>query len=167
MSPDKQAEVARAVGIGAVKYADLSQNVQSLVRFTWEKALALNGNSAPYLQYAVARVSSVRDKYEERFPDGRLEDHPVRLQDPAERALAVKLVRFPETLVRATEGCKPNVLTDYLYDLSQCYSSYYQNVPFLKAEDGVRESRVRLCGVVAAVIRKGLELLGIETPERI
>ena len=170
-SPDMdevvQQEVARAVGMGAVKYADLSQNTQSLVTFTWDKAMALNGNSAPYLQYAYARIASVRDKYAERFPDGNIDAHAISITEATERALAVKLIRFPETLIRATQASKPNVLCDYLYELAQAYSSYYQNVPFLKAEEGTRESRVRLCGVAAAVIKKGLDLLGIDTPARI
>ncbi|MEI6972308.1 MAG: arginine--tRNA ligase, partial [bacterium] len=164
---DRAKAVAKAVGLGAVKYADLSQNPQSEVVFTWDKALALNGNSAPYLQYAYARIASVRDKYRERFPGVDPDSYPVRLVDPLEKGLALGVARFPEALVRAADGCKPNALTDYLYDLAQAYSTYYQNVPFLKAEEGVRESRVRLCGTVAKVLRKGLELLGIETPERI
>lgn len=163
----RQREVARAVGIGAVKYADLSQNPQTLVTFTWEKALALDGNSAPYLQYACARIASVQDKYRERFPGGQPEAAPIRLEEPIERTLALRLARFPDTVIRATESYRPSMLADYLYDLAQAYSTFYQNVPFLQAPEGVRESRVRLCGTVASVLRKGLDLLGIEAPERI
>jgi len=155
------------VGVGAVKYADLSQNPQSLVTFTWEKALALDGNSGPYLQYAYARIASVRDKYTERFREGDLGAHPITFTEPIERRLAIKLLRFPEAVIRAAGDYKPNTLTEYLYDLAQTYSTFYQNVPFLKAGEGVRESRVRLCGLVAAALRKGLDLLGIETPGRI
>ncbi len=167
LDPEQQNEVARAVGIGAVKYADLSQNPQSLVTFTWDKALSLEGNSGPYLQYAYARIASVRDKYRERFPDVDLNVCELKLSEPVERSLALKLARFPEIVVRSAHAFKPSILTDYLYDLAQAYSNFYQNVPFLKAEEGVRESRVRLCGMIAAVLRKGLNLLGIETPERI
>ena len=167
MAPERQKDVARAVGIGAVKYADLSQNPQSLVTFTWEKALAMDGNSAPYLQYAYARIASVLDKYAEQVPGKRLADFPVVLGEPIERTLAVKLARFPEAVTRAAETYKPSALADYLYDLAQTYSSFYQNVPFLKAPEGVRESRVRLCGVVARVLRQGLNLLGIQTPDRV
>ena len=167
MPAERQREVARTVGIGAVKYADLSQNPQTLVTFTWEKALALDGNSAPYLQYAYARICSVRDKYKEQFPATDPDAVPLQFSAPVERALAVKLAQFPEIVIRAAHGYKPSVVTDYLYDLSQTYSSFYQNVPFLKAPEGVRESRVRLCGIVAKVLRTGLSLLGIETPERI
>jgi len=167
MSPDQRAEVARAVGIGAVRYADLSQNPQSLVTFTWDKAMALEGNSGPYLQYACARIASVKDKYAERFPGADLSEHPVVIADPYERKLAVQLARFGETVERAAGQCKPSVLCEYLFDLAQIYSGFYQNVPFLKADDGIRESRVRLCGITAAVLRTGLGLLGIETPSRI
>ncbi len=167
MPPEAQKEVARAVGIGAVKYADLSQNPQSLVTFTWDKALALNGNSGPYLQYSYARIRSVQDKYAERFPGKDPETFPIVLGEPSERALAMRLLRFGESAALAARSFKPNVLADYLYDLCGVYNAFYQNVPFLKADEGVRESRVRLCGIVARVLRQGLDLLGIETPERI
>jgi len=167
MPEETRREVARAVGIGAVKYADLSQNPQTMVTFTWDKALALDGNSGPYLQYAYARIASVHDKYTERFPDGNLGAHALVLTEPIERELAMKLLRFPDVVVRAAETYKPSTVADYLYDVAQCYSTFYQNVPFLKAEEGVRESRVRLCGITARILRRGLALLGIETPDRI
>ena len=163
----QQKEVARAVGIGAVKYADLSQNPQSLVTFSWDKALALDGNSAPYLQYAYARIRSVQDKYREQFPGRDPGAFPIRLDEPAERALALQVARFAEAVTLAARTFKPSALADYLYDLSGLYNAFYQNVPFLKAPDGVRESRVRLCGITARILRQGLNLLGIETPERI
>ena len=167
MDPAQQKEVARAVGIGAVKYADLSQNPQSLVTFTWDKALALEGNSAPYLQYACARIASVQDKYAERFPGQNPRAYPISVTEPLERQLASRLVRFPDVVIRAAEAYKPNILADYLYDLAQIYSAFYQNIPFLKAEEGIRESRVRICDVTAKTLRCGLNLLGIETPARI
>ena len=167
MPESEQKEVARAVGIGAVKYADLSQNPQSLVTFTWDKAMALDGNSGPYLQYAYARIASVRDKYCERFADKNPDEYPLIVSEPIERLLMVKLARFGDVVARAAESCKPNVLTDYMYDLAQTYSSFYQNVPFLKADEGLRESRVRLCGMVAGVLGKGLELTGIQPLSRI
>lgn len=167
MDAARQKEVARAVGIGAIKYSDLSQNPQTLVIFTWEKALSLEGNSAPYLQYAYARIDSVRDKYAERFPGKDPDAYPLRFSEPLERALAIKLIRFPEAVIYAAHNYKPSSLADYLYELSQLYSSFYQNVPFLKADEGLRESRVRLCGIVARVLGQGLHLLGIETPDRI
>jgi len=167
MPEAQQREVARAVGIGAVKYADLSTHPRSLVTFTWEKAMALEGNSGPYLQYAYARIASVRDKYAERVPGGDPERWPVRLGQPVERALALRIAQFPETVVRAAAAYKPSLLAEYLYNLAGVYNTFYQNVPFLQAEEGVRESRVRLCGITAAVLKTGLDLLGIETPTRI
>ena len=170
-SPDmpagQQQAVARAVGIGAVKYADLSQNPQSAVTFTWEKALAMDGNSAPYLQYAYARIASVIDKHAERFPECDWRREPIALDAPQARRLAVRLARFADAVLDAAEQEKPSLLADALYDLSQAYSSFYQNVPFLKADAGIRESRVRLCDLVAQVLRRGLALLGIDTPDRI
>jgi len=162
-----QCEVARCVGLGAVKYADLSQNPQSLVTFTWDKALALDGNSAPYLQYAHARIRSVLDKYAAQFPDGDWRAAPLRADEPAARRLLLRLLRFPDAVRRAAQTYRPNTLADYLYDLAQTYSTFYQTVPFLKAPAGVRESRLRLGALVARVLRQGLDLLGIETPERI
>jgi arginyl-tRNA synthetase len=167
MDPERQRQVARAVGLGAVKYADLSQNPQSMITFTWEKALALEGNSAPYLQYAYARIASLLDKYAERHPGIVLEQHPVVITEPLERRLATRLLRFPDVVIRAADNYRPNILCDYLFDLAQVYSTFYQTVPFLKAEEGVRESRVRLCDLVARTLRTGLSLLGIETPDRI
>ena len=170
-SPDmpegQRREVARAVGIGAVKYADLSQNPQSLVTFTWDKALALDGNSGPYLQYAYARIASVQDKFAERFPGLDPAAFPIRFTEPVERRVALQVLRFPDVVCLAADAYKPSMLADYLFELAQVYSTFYQTVPFLKAEPGVRESRVRLCGAVATVLRKGLHLLGLETPERI
>lgn len=163
----RQGEVARAVGIGAVKYADLCQSPQTAIVFSWDKALSLEGNSAPYLQYAHARIRSVMDKYRERFPTGDFASQPLCLEKAAERTLALKLLQFAPAVGRAAHQYKPNLLADYLYDLAQAYSAFYQQVPFLKAAPGTRESRVRLCQGVAGVLRRGLDLLGIATPDRI
>ena len=170
-SPDmpeaQQREVARAVGIGALKYADLSQNPQSLVTFTWEKAMALDGNSAPYLQYAHARIRSVLDKHAAQFPEERVSAHEPACGMDIERALGLKLLQFPEAVLGATRHYRPNYLADYLYELAQQYSTYHQTVPFLKADDAVRGGRMRLIGMVADTLQAGLGLLGIEAPERI
>ena len=163
----KQLELAKAIGIGAIKYMDLSQNPQSLVTFTWDKALSLDGNSAPYLQYAYARISSVYDKYKEKYNLEKLEKFNINISEIIERRLAIKLLKFPDAINAAIENYKPNILCDYLYELSQLYSSYYQNLPFLKAEEGIRESRIKICSLTAKILKKGLYLLGIRTPERI
>jgi len=167
MPEAEQKELARAIGIGAIKYTDLSQNPQSLVTFTWEKALNMEGNSAPYLQYAYARISSVYDKFHALYPDTDLTDCPIAIEHELERRIAIKVSRFPAAVRAAANNYRPNILADYLYDLAQIYSSFYQNVPFLKADAGVRESRIRLCRATAATLKHGLDLLGIETPERI
>jgi len=167
MPKNEKKEVARAVGIGAIKYADLSQNPQSVVTFSWDKALALNGNSAPYLQYTYARIRSVESKYLSQFPNSDLNSFPIVLQEPQERLLALYLLRFAEVVPLAAQLFKPSILAEYLYQLASAYNLFYQNVPFLKAPDGVRESRIRLGGIIAGILKKGLDLLGIETPERI
>jgi len=167
MPEEQQKDLAKAIGIGAIKYTDLSQNPQSLVTFTWEKALNMEGNSAPYLQYAYARISSVYDKFHAQFPKAELDEYSIIVEHEIERRLAIKLSRFPAAVRGAAENYRPNIMADYLYDLAQIYSSFYQNVPFLKAEEGVRESRIRLCRSTAATLKQGLGLLGIETRERI
>ncbi len=167
MPAEQQKDLAKAIGIGAIKYTDLSQNPQSLVTFTWEKALNMEGNSAPYLQYAYARISSVYDKFHAQYPDTELNQYSIIIEHKIERRLAVKLSHFSAAVHGAAENHRPNIMADYLYDLAQIYSSFYQNVPFLKAEQGVRESRIRLCRSTAATLKQGLDLLGIETPERI
>ncbi len=166
LDDDLKKEVARKVGLGAVKYADLSQNRQSTILFTWEKALSLEGNSAPYLQYAYARIQSVFRKYEEQFAGGAWQDKQISLQEDLEIQVAKKVMEFPEQVYRAVGTCRPNQITDYLYELASIYSRFYQNLPFLKAPDGVRESRLALCDLVCRVIATGLGLLGIEVPDR-
>mgnify|MGYP001201884794 FL=1 len=164
---EDQEDLAKAIGIGAVKYMDLSQNPQSLVTFTWEKALNMEGNSAPYLQYAYARISSVIDKYSDQFGIELLDKVSITLEEPIERKIALKICRFESAVTSAAMYYKPNILADYLYELSQLYSSFYQNVPFLKAQPGTRESRIRICRLTANILKQGLHLLGIETRERI
>jgi arginyl-tRNA synthetase len=163
-----QVEVARALGIGAIKYTDLSQNPHSLVTFTWEKALDTKGNSAPYLQYSYARNRSVMDKYAARFPAADLDAFGIHLEEEIERKLVLKMAQFNEVFQAALGHYRPNLLADYLYELAQLNSSFYQNLPkFLDSDEGLRESRIKLCSLVAAILRRGLDLLGIRTPERI
>lgn len=167
MTEEEQRALAAVIGIGAIKYADLSHDPQTLIVFTWEKALALEGNSGPYLQYAYARVCSLLDKYAAQMPGADPLANALRLEEPIEKELALRLMQFPAAVVRAAEAYKPSVLADYLFGLSQTYSSFYQRSPVLKAEPAVRDSRVRLCAMVAQVLAEGLGLLGIGTPRRI
>ena len=154
--------LAKAIGFGAVKYADLSHDPATAIDFDWDKALALEGNSGPYLQYAFARVSSLMDKAGEFERTG-----PFAVETPAEKRLALQLMEFPGAVVRAAEAYKPSILADYLFQTAQLYSSFYQNSPILKSEEPLRGGRLRLCALFGKVLQRGLELLGIESPKRI
>jgi arginyl-tRNA synthetase len=164
LSEEEQARVARVVGIGAVKYADLMQNRTADYRFSWDKMLALDGNTAPYLQYVYARIRSI-------FRKGELEGwHPepsieVRLVEPEEQALAKQMIRFGDALLEVEQTYKPNVLASFLYDLATKFNLFYQAQPVLKAPADQRPTRLLLCYLTARYLQKGLELLGIETLE--
>ena len=171
-SPDMPEDEARAlaeqIGIGAVKYSDLSMDPITTIRFSWDTILTLQGNSGPYLQYAHARIRSLLDKYAEAFPCEDWRAAPILLGDPLERALARRVAAYPEAVAAAGAKCRPNLLADYLFGLAQDYSSFYQKLSVLKAEDpAVRAGRARLCAAVAAVLKRGLGVLGIAAPERI
>ena len=157
--------LARAIGIGAVKYSDLSHDPITDIDFSWDKALALEGNSGPYLQYAYARVCSLLDKPEASAGDGTGTDFAVAT--PTEKRLALQLLEFPGAVVRAAEAYKPSVLADYLFQTAQLYSSFYQNSPILKSEDAVKFARLRLCALFGEILKTGLGLLGIDTPRHI
>jgi arginyl-tRNA synthetase len=167
MPEAEQKELAAAIGIGAIKYADLSHDPQTLIVFTWEKALALEGNSGPYLQYAYARVCSLLDKYAAQAPGAEPLRNALALAEPIEKTLVLQLLQFPAAVVRAAEAYKPSILADYLFGLSQTYSSFYQRSPVLKADSEVRDSRIRLCAMTAQALAEGLHLLGMRTPRRI
>jgi len=173
LSEEEKDRIAHIVGIGGVKYADLAQNRTSDYVFSWDKMLSLQGNTAPYMQYAYARVRSIFQKgYPDEAERRRIEDElrtdasPIPVPEPAEAALGKTLLRFPETLDRALSDYRPNVLAAYLYDLAQAFTRFYDACPVLKSEEPTRTHRLRLCGLTARVIAKGLELLGIETAER-
>ena len=167
MPPEQQQALARDIGIGAVKYADLSHDPQNMIVFTWDRALALDGNSGPYLQYAYARICSLLDKYRAAYPDRDPLSAELLLNEPVEKQLALHILQYASAVVRAAEAYKPSLLADYLFALAQLYSSFYQRFPILKADEAIRDSRAHLCALVAQVLREGLGLLGIATPERI
>jgi arginyl-tRNA synthetase len=154
-------EIARVVGLGAVKYADLLPNRQSDYLFSWDKMLALSGNTAPYLQYAYARIRSIFRKAE----SGNLKAE-IKLAEPQEIALAKQLLTFGLTLEAVIEEYRPNFLCNYLYDLAGRFTSFYEACPVLKAEPAVRASRLVLCELTARVLKQGLEVLGIEVVEQ-
>ena len=156
-------KLAEQIGYGAVKYTDLSHDPITDIDFSWDKALALEGNSGPYLQYAYARVCSLLDKAGN--PD--LSGAAFTCAESVERQLALQLLQFGPTVLRAAESYKPSVLADYLFQTAQLYSSFYQRSPILKSEPAVRDARLRLCALFGTVLSTGLRLLGIETPTRI
>ncbi len=156
-------KVARAVGIGAVKYADLRQNRASDYQFDPDKLVSFNGNAGPYLQYAYARVASIFAKGGEDLEAVRGE---IRLESPTEERLGRVLVRFGEVVHQATESSLPHLLTDHLYDLAKSFMSFYEANPVLKAEGAVRQSRLGLAALSARQMRRGLDLLGIDVVER-
>ncbi len=164
--PDDLDRVARVIGIGAVKYADLSQNRQSNYVFSFDKMLSLKGNTAPYLQYAYARMRSILR--EARPAEGSAPGEVrVVLGEPQERDLARHLIEFADVAARTADELAPNHLCAYLYELSQAYNQFYEHCPVLRAEDPVRASRLALCEATAATLRIGLGLLGIEVLERL
>ncbi|HEY1717897.1 MAG TPA: arginine--tRNA ligase [Verrucomicrobiae bacterium] len=154
-------EIARVVGIGAVKYADLLPNRQSDYIFSWDKMLALQGNTAPYLLYAYARIKSIFRKAE----SGKRKAEIV-LAATEEIALAKHLLNFGLTLEAVAEEYRPNFLCNYLFELAGKFTGFYENCPVLKSEGAVRDSRLALCDLTARVLKLGLETLGIETVEQ-
>jgi arginyl-tRNA synthetase len=166
MTADDRRHVAETVGIGAIKYADLSQNRTTDYVFSFDKMLQLTGNTAAYMQYAVARVEGIFTKGGVDREMLRRECDGVLLSDPKERALALELLRFGESLEDVEADARPNVLTAWLYDLAGCYSTFYDSLPVLKAEGPERDSRLALCDLTGRVLRRGLDLLGIGTVEK-
>ncbi len=155
-------EIARVIGLGAVKYADLLPNRQSDYIFSWDKMLALQGNTAPYLVYAYARIKSIFRKSE----GGNLKPE-IKLAAAEELTLAKHLLNFGITLEAVAEEYRPNYLCNYLFELAEKFSSFYENCPVLKAEDqATKNSRLALCDLTARVLKRGLETLGIETVEQ-
>jgi len=167
LSSEERAQVAETVGIGALKYADLSQNRTSDYMFSYEKMLAMNGNTGAYMQYAYARVRSIFARGDVDVEALRASGTPIRLDSPAERALGLELLRFSEALDLVVADYRPNQLTAYLFDLANRYSTFYEQCPVLKAEtEPLRYSRLLLCDLTARTIRQGLELLGISVVEK-
>jgi arginyl-tRNA synthetase len=168
LSEAELAQIAEAVGLGAVKYADLSQNRTSDYVFDWKKMLAMDGNTATYMQYAYARVHGIFRKGNVSPASLRANPPEVLLREPHERALALQLLRLSEALDTATADYAPNAITSYLWDLAKTYSGFFQNCPVLKAEsEALRASRLLLCDLTGRTIKRCLDLLGIRAMERI
>ncbi len=167
LTTDVKRDIAETVGIGAIKYADLSQNRTSDYKFDYDKMLATEGNTATYMQYAYARNRSIFRKAELDPATLRADPPSVSLDTPFERALALQLLKLEESLLSAVAEYQPSAITAYLWDLAKTYSGFFQNCPVLKAEsDALKQSRLLLCDLTARVLQKCLDLLGIKTVER-
>ena len=161
---DEQAEVARIIGLGAVKYADLMQHRLTDYVFSWDKMLSFQGNTAPYLQNAYVRIRSIFRKAEAEGIS--TEASPIVIAEQAERALGLQIVQFGEILHTVLEDQRPNLLCLYLYELADRFHKFYEACPVLKSQGEVRSSRLTLAGVTADILREGLGLLGIKVPEK-
>lgn len=173
MPEEERREIARIIGIGAVKYADLVPARQGDYVFSWDKMLSLQGNTAPYLQNACVRIHSIFRKAAESgiaVPVGEAASFPTgatfTLAEPAEYALAKKLFQFGETVPQVLDDFRPNILANYLYELANTFHAFYEACPVLKSEEPARSSRLALCALTARVLTQGLNLLGIEVPPR-
>ncbi|EBV4894804.1 arginine--tRNA ligase [Salmonella enterica subsp. enterica serovar Typhimurium] len=165
MPADELEKLANAVGIGAVKYADLSKNRTTDYIFDWDNMLAFEGNTAPYMQYAYTRVLSVFRKA--NIDEQALASAPVIISEDREAQLAARLLQFEETLTVVAREGTPHVMCTYLYDVAGLFSGFYEHCPILSAEnDAVRNSRLKLAQLTAKTLKLGLDTLGIETVER-
>jgi len=177
LSEDEKTDIAEKIGIGAVKYADLSQYRMTDYIFSWEKMLSLHGNTAPYLQNAYVRIRSIFRKAGEAAIAtslggvGKKTGHrPVAteltLTHPAEINLAKRLCQFAEVVPQVMNDFRPNILTNYLFELANSFHTFYEACPVLKSDEPARSSRLALCDLSARVLQRGLGLLGIKVPER-
>jgi arginyl-tRNA synthetase len=162
LSDAEKIDIARIIGIGAVKYADLVQYRMTDYIFSWDKMLALQGNTAPYLQNAYVRIRSIFRKAGESPPKSA----KFVLKEATEITLAKKLVQFAEVVPQVLNDFRPNVLANYLFELANSFHAFYEACPVLKSEDPVRSSRLALCELTGRVLQRGLDLLGIKVPEK-
>lgn len=164
---EERQQVAERIGIGAIKYADLAHNRTSDYTFSYDKMLAMTGNTAAYMQYSYARVRGIFGKAEVTEEQALAGAESIAIDTPEERALAMQLLRFAEALDKVVEDYRPNHLTAYLFDLAQAYATFFQNCPVIKAEtEELKTSRLALCALSARTLETGLGLLGIECVER-
>jgi arginyl-tRNA synthetase len=162
LSDDEKIDIAEKIGIGAVKYADLSQYRMTDYIFSWEKMLSLHGNTAPYLQNAYVRIRSIFRKAGESVP----KIDKLTLSDSAEINLAKRLCEFAEIVPQVLNGFRPNILANYLFELANSFHTFYEACPVLKADEPTRSSRLALCDLAGRVLQCGLDLLGIKVPEK-
>lgn len=162
LDADRRMEVAHKVGIGAVKYADLSKNRTSDYVFDWSSMLSFEGNTAPYLLYAYARIRSILRKADQDTNDRRIK----AITRPEERNLLIKALQLPEIVQAVGADCYPNQLCNFLYELAGTFMRFYESCPILKAEGEARGTRLALASLAAETLAQGLDLLGIETLEQ-
>ena len=165
LAEEEKRNIAEIVGIGAVKYADLSQNRQSAIIFEWDKILSFEGNTAPYLQYVYARVQSLLKKAKEQGINEY--GNKLIIKESAERNLALALLQFPHTVISAANGNKPNLVADYIFETAKKFNTFYNAIHILKEEDSeLLKSRLLLSEKTGKIMKDGLELLGIKTVDR-
>jgi arginyl-tRNA synthetase len=164
LDDEARAEVANAIGIGAVKYAELSTDRVKDYIFDWDRLLAFEGNTAPYLQYAHARICSLFRRAEVERDDASV--WPITLGEDAERELALQILAYPTAVAAVLDGYSPHKLCNYVYDLATAFTSFYEKCPILRSDEEVKKSRLALADLTARVLAAALGLLGIEAPER-
>jgi arginyl-tRNA synthetase len=167
LDPAVRQALAPKIGIGAVKYADLANDRVKDYVFDWDRMLAAEGRTGPYLQYAHARIHSIFRKAAETGVARPGAAVAIVLAEPAERALALELLGFGAAVLEAAESLRPHRLAGYVYDLASTFTAFFESCPVLRApDDATRASRLALCELTAGVLARGLDLLGIDAPQR-
>jgi arginyl-tRNA synthetase len=174
LAESERNEIAKVIGIGAIKYADLSQYRMTDYIFSWDKMLSLHGNTAPYLQNAYVRIRSIFRKaggpsrmgLSRRRSAVLITDNAIVLSEPAELNLAKRLSQFAEIVPQVLNDFRPNILANYLFEVANSFHTFYEACPVLKADEPVRASRLALCDLTGRVLQRGLKLLGIDVPEK-
>src|SRR5256885_415388 len=168
LGDEEKIDIARIIGIGAVKYADLVQYRMTDYVFSWDKMLALQGNTAPYLQNAYVRIRSIFRKAGESPSRTGASPQSAQfgLSEAAEITMAKRLTQFAEIIPQVLNDFRPNLLANYLFELANNFHAFYEACPVLKSDEPVRSSRLALCDVTGRVLKQGLELLGIKVPEK-
>ena len=165
LSLEEQSKIAKAVGIGALKYVDLSSNRTQDYVFDWDRMLSFDGNTAPYLLYVIARINSIFKKAEVSLSDSSLEEY-FAVESDYEIQLARKLIQFPITLNQTLSDLRPHFLSTYLFELAGAYNTFYNNEKVIDPDSSIQQRRLSLCHRTHTVLSLGLNLLGITTVER-
>lgn len=166
LTESERARIAEMVGVGSVKYSDLANDRIRDYLFSWDRMLSFDGNTAPYLMYAHARIRSILRKAQAGHEELALAAAQITIHAPAERALALELLEFPSTLVRLGETLQPHRLCQYLFQVATAFTRFYEACPVLNVEATTRASRLVLCSLTARVLACGMDLIGIEAPEQ-